>query len=92
MQSAHYTDITLIKRKAVLADRFVQDVECRGEFSASAETKTPTAALSVSDTTQAGNLKRVDVTWNCSVFFAVNAVNVIFRRVLLKCGAGKYIA
>ena len=68
MQSAHYTDITLIKRKAVPADRFVQDVECRGEFSASVETKTPTATLSVSDTTQAGNLKRVDVTWTCSVF------------------------
>ena len=68
MQSAHCTDITLIKRKAVLADRFVQDVECRGEFSASVETKTPTAALSVSDTTQAGNLKRVDVIRTRSVF------------------------
>ena len=59
--------ITLIKRKAVLADRFVQDVECEGEFSASVEIKTPTAALSVSDTTQAGNLNRVDVIWTCSV-------------------------
>ena len=68
MQSAHSTDLTLIKRKAVLADRFVQDVECRGEFSASVETKTPTAALSVSDTTQAGNLKRVDVIRTRSVF------------------------
>ena len=67
MQSAHSIDITLIKRKAVLADRLVQDVECRGEFSASVETKTPTAALSVSDTTQAGNLKRVDVIWTCFV-------------------------
>ena len=67
MQSAHSSDITLIKRKAELADRFLQDVECRGEFSASVETKTPTAALSVSDTTQAGNLKRVDVIWTCSV-------------------------
>ena len=67
MQSAHSIDITLIKRKAVLADRFVQDVECEGEFNAYAETKTPTAALSVSDTTQAGNLKRVDVIWTCSV-------------------------
>ena len=46
MQSAHSTVITLIKWKALLADRFVQDVECRGEFSASVETKTPTAALS----------------------------------------------